>query len=84
MCRQGLSLWIDPQNDFFLTPTSVKVVRAGKFVPEISTDVAFRQVYLEPPVHSKLHLPPFGCSVRTASQSPCGIVILIVRTLSIA
>ncbi len=53
-------------------------------VPEISTDVALRHVNRAPPFHSKLHTPPFGCSVRTASQSPCGIVILIVSTLSIA
>src|SRR6478672_5330931 len=83
-CRHGLSLLIDPQNDFFLIPTSAKVVRAGKLVPEISTDVALRHVYRELPVHSKLHTPPLGCSVRTASQSPCGMVILTVRTLSIA
>ena len=37
MCRHGFSLSSEPQNDFFLTPTSVKVVRAGKFVPDIST-----------------------------------------------
>ena len=85
MCRHGLSLLIDPQNDFFLTPTPLNVVdRAGKLVPDISTEVALRHVYRLPPVHSKLHVPPAGCSVRTASQSACGIVILIVSTLSIA
>ncbi len=43
-CRHGLSLSIEPQNDFFLTPTSANVVRAGKFVPDISTVVALRHV----------------------------------------
>ena len=84
MCRHGLSLLIDPQKDFFLTPTSVNVVDAGKLVPDISTEVALRHVYRLSPVQSKLHMPPAGCSVRTASQSACGIVILIVSTLSIA
>ena len=84
MCRHGFSLLSEPQNDFFLTPTSVNVVRAGKFVPDISTEAAFRHVNRAPPVHSKLHTPPFGCSVRTASQSLCGIVILTVSTLSSA
>src|SRR6266478_8301837 len=84
MCRHGLSLLIEPQNDFFLTPTSVNMVCAGKLVPDISTDVAFRHVYRLLPVHWKLHTPPAGCSVRTASQSVCGIVTLIVRTLPIA
>src|SRR6478752_587007 len=84
MCKHGLSLLSEPQNDFFLTPTSVNVVCAGKLVPDISTDVAFLHVYRSPPVHWKLHTPPAGCSVRTASQSVCGILILIVRTLPIA
>jgi hypothetical protein len=84
MCRHGFSLSSEPQNDFFLTPTSVKVVRAGKFVPDISTDAAFRHVNRAPPVHSKLQMPPFGCSVRTASQGPWDILILIVTTLSSA
>src|SRR5260370_19124302 len=86
MCRHGLSSLSEPQNDFFLTPTWVNVVCAGKLVPDISTEVAFRHVYRLPPVpvNWKLHTPPAGCSVRTASQSVCGIVILIVRTLPIA
>src|SRR5437867_9379708 len=85
MCRHGLSLLIEPQNDFFLTPTWVNmVVCAGKLVPDISTEVASRHLYRLPPVHWKLQTPPAGCSVRTASQSDCGIVTLIVRTLPIA
>src|SRR6476620_8311571 len=83
-CRQGFSLLSEPQNDFFLTPTFANVVRSGKLVPDISTEVASRHVYRLPPVQSQLHGPPAGCSVRTASQSPGGIVILIVRTFSIA
>ena len=43
-CRHGLSVLIDPQKDFFLTPTSVNVVVAGKSVPEISTEAALRHV----------------------------------------
>ena len=77
-------LLMDPQKDFFLIPTLVNVVDAGKPVPDISTEVAWRHVYRLSPVQSKLHAPPAGCSVRTASQSACGIVILIVSTLSIA
>src|SRR4051794_21704474 len=83
-CRHGLLLSIEPQNDFFFTPTSANVVLAGKCVPEISTDVAWRHWYLAPSVHSKLHRPPLGSSLRTSSQSDCGIVILIVITLSSA
>src|SRR4051795_12691817 len=83
-CRQGLSLLIDPQNDFFLIPTLVNVVDAGKLVPETSTEVALRHVYRLSPVQSKLQGPPAGFSVRTASHSACGIVILTVSTLSIA
>ncbi len=45
---------------------------------------AFRHVYRLPPVHSHKHRPPFGSSVRTLSHSACGIVILIVITLSSA
>src|SRR6266480_3007300 len=86
MCRHGLSLLSEPQNDFFLMPAWVNMVCAGKLVPDISTEVAFRHVNRPPlpPVQSKLHTPPAGCSVRSASQSVCGIVILIVRTLPIA
>jgi hypothetical protein len=40
MCRQGLSLLIDPQNDFFLTPTPLNVVDVGELVPDISTEAA--------------------------------------------
>jgi hypothetical protein len=74
----------EPQNDFFLTPTSLNVVRGGKLVPDISTDVAFRHVNRDPPFQSNLQMPPFGSSIRTKSQSPGGIVILIVSTLSSA
>src|SRR4051795_2696951 len=81
-CRHGLSLLMEPQNDFFLTPTPVNFVLAGNFVPEISTSLALRQVNLASPVHSKLQRPPFGSSIRTASHSACDIVILIVTTLS--
>ncbi len=70
MCRHGFSLLCEPQNDFFLTPTSVNLVRAGKLVPDISTELAFRHVNRAPPVHSKLHTPPAGGSVRTASHLP--------------
>jgi hypothetical protein len=84
MWKHGLSSLSEPQNDFFLMPTWVNVVCAGKLVPDISTDVAFRHVYRSPPVHWKLHTPPAGCSVRSASQSVCGIVTLIVITLPIA
>src|SRR6476620_9066746 len=83
-CRHGLSLFMEPQNDFFLTPTSVNLVLAGNFVPDISTEVALRQVNLAPPLHSKLHRPPLGSSFRPASHSACGIVILTVITLSSA
>ena len=75
---------MEPQNDFFLMPTSVNVVLAGNFVPEISTEVALCHVYLLPPVHSKLHRPPAGSSFRAASHSAGGIVILTVITLSSA
>jgi hypothetical protein len=44
MCRQGFSLLIDPQNDFFLTPTPLNVVDAGKLVPDTSTEIALRHV----------------------------------------
>src|ERR1700759_4295979 len=83
-CRHGLSLSIEPQNDFFLTPTSVNVVRAGNLVPDISTAAALYHVNLLPPVQSNSHRPPLGSSSRTASHSPCGIVILTVITLSSA
>src|SRR3954451_3948574 len=82
--KHGFSLLMEPQNDFFLTPTSVNVVGAGKWIPDISTDAALRHVYLAPPVQSKLHLPPAGSSFRTLSQSPCDIEILMVTTLSSA
>ena len=76
---------MEPQNDFFLTPTSVNVAAcAGNLVPDISTEAALCHVYLAPPVHSKLHRPPSGSSFRTASHSACGIVILTVITLSSA
>src|SRR5260370_17508113 len=86
MCRHGLSSLSEPQNDFFLTPNWVNMVCAGKLVPDISTEVAFRHVYRPPlpPVHWKLHTPPPGCSVRTPPQSVSPIVTFIVRTLSIA
>src|SRR6478672_5632615 len=83
-CRHGLSLSIEPQNDFFLMPTSVNVVLAGNFVPDISTEAALCHVYLESPVHSKLHRPPFGSSLRAASHSAGDMVILTVITLSSA
>src|ERR1700745_3555353 len=83
-CRHGFARFLEPQNDFFLTPTSVNVVLAGNFVPDISTEVALCQVNLESPVHSKLHRPPLGSSFRTASHSACDIVILTVITLSSA
>ena len=44
MCRHGLSLLINPQNDFFLTPTPLNVVDAGKPVPDSSTEAALRHV----------------------------------------
>ena len=44
MCRHGFSLLIDPQKDFFLTPTPVNVVAAGKLVPDILTEAALRHV----------------------------------------
>src|SRR3954451_12262714 len=75
---------IEPQNDFFLMPMSVNVVRAGKVVPEISTVSALRQVYLLPPLQSHSQRPPCGSSFRTLSHSDAGIVILIVITLSSA
>src|SRR3569623_196803 len=84
MCRHGLSSLIDPQKDFFLTPTPLNVVDVGKLVPDIFTEVAGCQVYRLSPVQLKLHMPPAGGSVRTLSQSACGIVISIVSTLSIA
>ena len=38
---------MEPQNDFFLTPTSANVVAcAGNLVPDISTEVALCHVYL--------------------------------------
>src|SRR6185312_7094323 len=77
-CRHGLPLSMEPQNDFFLTPTSVNVAFVGNLVPDISTEVALRHVNRLPPVHSKLHRPPAGSSFRTAFQSACGIVILTV------
>src|SRR5258707_14614794 len=83
-CRHGLLLSIEPQNDFFLTPTRANVAVAGNFVPDISTEVASRHLYLAPSVHSKLHRPPWGSSLRTKSHSACGIVILTVITLSSA
>ena len=83
-CRHGLSLSMEPQNDFFLMPTSVNVVVAGNFVPDISTEAALCHVYLESPVHSKLHRPPFGSSLRAASHSAGDMVILTVITLSSA
>jgi hypothetical protein len=39
-----LTLLIDPQNDFFLTPTPLNVVDAGKPVPDSSTEAALRHV----------------------------------------
>ncbi len=66
---QGLLLSMEPQNDFFLMPTFVNVVRAGNLVPEISTESAFRHVYRLPPVHSQKHRPPLGSSFRTLSHS---------------
>src|ERR1700741_2795884 len=83
-CRHGLSLSMEPQNDFFLTPTSVNVDLAGNLVPDISTEAALCHVNRRSPVHSKLHRPPAGSSFRTASHSACGIVILTVITLSSA
>ena len=85
MCRHGFLSSMDPQNDFFLTPTSANVAAcAGNLDPDISTEVALRHVYLAPPVHLKLHHPPAGSSRRTLSHSDSGIVILIVMTLSSA
>src|SRR5262245_49690429 len=81
MCRDGLSLFSEPQKDFFLMPTWLNNVCAGKLVPEISTEVAVFQVKRLPPIQLKLHGPPAGCSVRTKFQSLGGIVILIVTTL---
>jgi hypothetical protein len=44
MCRHGFLLLIDPQNDFFLTPTPLNVVDAGKPVPDILTEAALCHV----------------------------------------
>src|SRR6201992_2914980 len=83
-CRHGLSLSMEPQNDFFLKPTSVNVDLGGKLGPDICTEAALCAVHRRSPVHSKLHRPPAGSSFRTASHSACGIVILTVITLSSA
>ncbi len=82
---QGFLSSIEPQKDFFLMPTLLKVwVPAGKLVPDISTEVASPQEYRPLPMNSKPHLPPFGSSFRKLSQSACGIVMLTVSTLSSA
>ena len=84
MCRHGFLSSMDPQNDFFLMPTSANVAAcAGNLVPDISTEVALRHVYLLPSVKLKLHQPPAAPRVAL-SHSACGILILIVITLSSA
>ena len=70
-CRHGLSLLMEPQNDFFLTPTSVNVAFVGNFVPDISTEAALRHVNLR--ASGPFEVAPAALGLLVSHRIPLGL-----------